>query len=62
MTIEVYTTDASEPDCRRYNFCTRVDGKEILLAGSALGNEWTYREVEERACKLFGADVKIHYV
>jgi len=62
MKIKVYTVDASEDDCRRYDFCCRVDGKEYLLAGSALGGEYTRREVEENARKLFGADVQVVYI
>lgn len=62
MKIQVYTYDASEEDCRRSDYCCRVAGKEYLLAGSALGSEYTLREVEEKARKLFGADVQIEYV
>lgn len=61
MKIQVYTYDASEPDCRRSDYCCRVDGKEYLLAGSALGSEYTIREIEEKARELFGADVEITY-
>lgn len=61
MQIEVYINDASESDCRRSDYCCKVDGKEYILAASALGGEWTAKEVEEKARKLFGADVVIRY-
>ena len=61
MKIKVYTTDASEPDCRRYDYCCMVDGKEYCLAACGLWLDNHLRlEIETRARKLFG-DVEIEY-
>lgn len=62
MKIIVYSTDASEEDCRREDFWTEVNGKEYLLAPSALGlNEHIRKEILEKAQALFGNDVQIAY-
>lgn len=60
MKIIIYSTDASEEDCRREDFWTEVDGKEYLLAPSALGlNVHIQKEIREKAQALFGQDVEI---
>lgn len=62
MKIKVQSYDDSEEDCRRETFYTVVDGKEYLLAPCALpSSEYTFREIEEKARELFGADVEITY-
>lgn len=62
MKINVYTIDASEEDCRRTDYCTKVNGKEYILAPSALSlNERIRKEILERAQALFGNDVEIAY-
>jgi len=61
MKIKITYLDASEEDCRRTDYVTYVNGKEFCLAASALGKEFTEREVERNARKLFGDDVEIEY-
>jgi hypothetical protein len=59
MKIILYTYNANEEDCIRYDYCTRVDGREHLLAVSAMAGARTNKEIREKAEKLFGADVMI---
>jgi len=54
MILKVTYKDASEPDCRRVDYCVTVDGTEYCLAPCALGNKWNDREAIELARKLFG--------
>lgn len=62
MKIQVFERDASEEDCRRVDYCCKVNGQEFLLSPSCLpGSEYAKREVEEKARELFGADVEIVY-
>ena len=61
MKITVTSYDDSDDDCKRDTYVTVVDGEEHCLAPCALGNEFTYREIETRARELFGEDVEIEY-
>lgn len=61
MEIKIAYLDASEPDCLRYDIVTFVDGKEFLLAGDALGGEFTKKEIEINAKKFFGDDVIVNW-
>lgn len=59
MKINVLSYDDSEEDCRRNTYYTMVDGKEVTLAACALGSYYTFLEIQEKARKVFGADVEL---
>ena len=59
MKVIVTWIDDSETHCRRTTYVTMVDGKEYVLAPSALSGPHTDREIVERAQALFGADVEV---
>lgn len=60
-TITLSYEDVSDEDCSRYDIVTYVDGKNFLLAPSALGGEFTTKEVEKKAKEFFGDDVIINW-
>lgn len=61
MIILVIRRDASEPDCRRFDFYCIVDGREYDLAPSALSLEKATEEIERTARRLFGDSIVLRY-
>jgi len=59
MKITIQTRDASDEDCKRDDYYTVVDGREILLASCALPSTYTERDVEAKVRQLFGLDAAI---
>lgn len=62
MKIQVYSTDASEEDCLRYDYHTEVEGTVHCLTWCSLGTFYTHLEIIERAKALFGDDVEVEYL
>jgi hypothetical protein len=61
MKITVTRYWDGDDDCNRYTYVTKVNGKEHCLAPCALSGGLVESEIEERARKLFGADVEIEW-
>lgn len=59
MKIKVLSHDDSEEDCRRESYYTEATGERVYLSSCALGSYYTFLEIQEKARKLFGADVEL---
>lgn len=61
MKLKVNYLDASDDDCRRWDYIVTVDGNDYCLAPSTLRNNWSDMEALKRARELFGQDTELEF-